>query len=89
MAQQRRFPAPWSAEIEPNCFIVRDADGQALSYVFSVLSDDVSNPIAPKHGIRHHCKIKVRGVILKLRLGSCGTNGRCQRAGTDCCANAC
>src|SRR5262249_20633681 len=21
----RRFPAPWSAELQPNCFIVRDA----------------------------------------------------------------
>src|SRR5215472_11976795 len=30
----RRFPPPWSAELTPNCFIVRDADGQALSYVY-------------------------------------------------------
>jgi len=30
----RRFPPPWSAETTPNCFIVRDADGQALSYVY-------------------------------------------------------
>ena len=29
-----RFPPPWSAEVTPNCFIVRDADGQALSYVY-------------------------------------------------------
>jgi len=28
----RRFPAPWSAELTPNCFIVRDADGQQLAY---------------------------------------------------------
>jgi hypothetical protein len=28
----RRFPAPWSAEPTPNCFIVRDVGGQALSY---------------------------------------------------------
>jgi len=25
----RRFPAPWTAEVTPNCFIVRDVDGQA------------------------------------------------------------
>jgi hypothetical protein len=25
-----RFPPPWSAEVTPNCFIVRDANGQAL-----------------------------------------------------------
>ena len=30
----RRFPPPWSAEVTPNCFIVRDADGQQLSYVY-------------------------------------------------------
>jgi hypothetical protein len=27
----RRFPPPWTAEVTPNCFIVRDANGQALS----------------------------------------------------------
>jgi hypothetical protein len=30
----RRFPAPWSAEVTSNCFIVRDADGQQLAYVY-------------------------------------------------------
>ncbi|MGB5182648.1 MAG: hypothetical protein WBO12_10730 [Xanthobacteraceae bacterium] len=30
----RRFPAPWAVEVTPNCFIVRDANGQALSYVY-------------------------------------------------------
>ena len=31
----RRFPSPWSIE-EHNqaCFIVKDADGQALAYVY-------------------------------------------------------
>jgi hypothetical protein len=28
----RRFPPPWTAEVTPNCFIVRDANGQTLSY---------------------------------------------------------
>jgi len=27
----RRFPPPWTAEVTPNCFIVRDADGQQLA----------------------------------------------------------
>jgi hypothetical protein len=31
---ERRFPPPWSAEVTPNCFIVSDANGQALSYVY-------------------------------------------------------
>jgi hypothetical protein len=30
----RRFPAPWYAEVTPNCFIVRDTDGQQLAYVY-------------------------------------------------------
>ena len=30
----RRFPAPWSAELTPNYFIARDADGQQLAYVY-------------------------------------------------------
>jgi hypothetical protein len=29
----RRFPPPWSAEVNPNCFIVRDANKQQLAYV--------------------------------------------------------
>jgi hypothetical protein len=32
--QPRGLNAPWSAEVTPNCFIVRDANGQALSYVY-------------------------------------------------------
>jgi hypothetical protein len=30
----RRFPPPWTAEVTPNCFIARDADGQQLAYVY-------------------------------------------------------
>jgi len=30
---ERRFPPPWSAEVTPNCFIVRDVDGQQLNRV--------------------------------------------------------
>ena len=29
-----RSPPPLSAEVTPNCFIVRDANGQALSYLY-------------------------------------------------------
>jgi len=31
---ERRFPAPWSAEPQPNYYVVRDADGQQLAYVY-------------------------------------------------------
>jgi len=30
----RRFPPPWSAEETEACFIVHDASGQALAYVY-------------------------------------------------------
>jgi hypothetical protein len=30
----RRFPPPWTAEETDACFIVRDASGQALAYVY-------------------------------------------------------
>jgi hypothetical protein len=31
---ERRFPPPWVAEETEACFIVRDANGQALAYVY-------------------------------------------------------
>jgi hypothetical protein len=34
MMTPRRFPAPWSVEERPACFIVSDANGQALAYVY-------------------------------------------------------
>ena len=30
----RRFPPPWSAELQPNYYVVRDADGQQLAYIY-------------------------------------------------------
>jgi hypothetical protein len=31
---ERRFPPPWSVEESAACFVVRDANGQALAYVY-------------------------------------------------------
>jgi hypothetical protein len=31
----RRLPAPWHAEKMPGGYVVRDANGQALAYVYS------------------------------------------------------
>jgi hypothetical protein len=31
---ERRFPAPWSAELQPNYYVVRDADGQQIAYIY-------------------------------------------------------
>src|SRR6516165_2119854 len=30
----RRFPSPWSAELQPNYYVVRDADGQQIAYIY-------------------------------------------------------
>jgi len=30
----RRFPTPWSAELQPNYYVVRDADGQQIANVY-------------------------------------------------------
>ena len=34
MTESRRFPPPWTVEETDACFIVRDHNGQALSYVY-------------------------------------------------------
>jgi hypothetical protein len=34
MPSARRFPPPWSVDEQEACFIVRDASGQALAYVY-------------------------------------------------------
>lgn len=34
MTENRRFPPPWTVEETDACFIVRDHNGQALSYVY-------------------------------------------------------
>jgi endo-1,4-beta-D-glucanase Y len=31
---ERRFPPPWSVEERPACYIVKDATGFALAYVY-------------------------------------------------------
>jgi hypothetical protein len=35
MAPSRRFPSPWRAEPMPGGYAVRDANGQALAYLYS------------------------------------------------------
>jgi hypothetical protein len=35
MPSQRRFPTPWHADKIPGGYVVRDANGQALAYIYS------------------------------------------------------
>ena len=35
MVTPRRFPAPWSAALQLNYYVVRDADGQQIAYVYN------------------------------------------------------
>jgi hypothetical protein len=34
MPSPGRFPPPWSAEVQPNYYVVRDADGQQIAYIY-------------------------------------------------------
>jgi hypothetical protein len=34
MSAPRRFPAPWTIDEMPACFVVRDREGLALAYVY-------------------------------------------------------
>jgi hypothetical protein len=43
MPASRRFPPPWSAEVTPDCFIVRDANGQ--QFATPIMS---ANPVAAR-----------------------------------------
>jgi K+/H+ antiporter YhaU regulatory subunit KhtT len=35
MTEPRRFPAPWRADKVPNGYVISDANGQALAYIYS------------------------------------------------------
>ena len=45
----RRFPPPWSVEETDACFIVRDANGQALAYVY--FEDEPDGRVAALFGL--------------------------------------
>jgi K+/H+ antiporter YhaU regulatory subunit KhtT len=36
----RRFPAPWRADTVPGGYVVRDANGQAMAFVYSRDNED-------------------------------------------------
>jgi hypothetical protein len=64
----RRFPPPWSAEETDACFIVRDANGQALAYVY------FEDEPGPTRGFGHS--------IQSRRSGSTTVSTRVRRSGS-------
>jgi hypothetical protein len=45
----RRFPPPWSVEDTDACFIVRDANGHALAYVYFEEEPGPTRGFSPSH----------------------------------------
>jgi hypothetical protein len=48
----RRFPSPWSAEETDACFIVREANGQALAYPANKTEQSVAEPVERRAGTK-------------------------------------
>ena len=59
---QRRFPPPWSVEELDACFVVRDANGQALAYVY--FEDEPGRRSAAKLLSKDEARIAVNVVKL-------------------------
>jgi uncharacterized protein (DUF2235 family) len=63
MADQRRFTPPWRAEPIPGGYVVRDANGRALTYLYSrdnsteaqakmLTKDEARRSLSISHGCR-------------------------------------
>ena len=63
MTDARRFPPPWSVDETDACFIVRDANGQALAYVYC---EEEPGPASSSHGV--HCHLTVMRGQLRFEL---------------------
>jgi hypothetical protein len=48
----RRFPAPWRADKIPGGYVVRDANGQALVYVYSRENEAEAQRSAARRGLQ-------------------------------------
>jgi hypothetical protein len=77
----RRFPAPWHADPMPGGYVVRDANGQALAYVYSrdnedearqakVLTKDEPRRIGPQHsGCRSYLGMRIATKVSPTQKG--------------------
>ena len=62
----RRFPPPWSIEEFDECFIVRDANGQALGYFY--FDEDQQSPAINRRLTRDEAKPTVRTGVPSRRV---------------------
>jgi hypothetical protein len=60
----RRFPPPWSVEETDACFIVRDATGQKIAYIYYVIG--TAHKAAERPTYTPHCKWA--GVSVQLKV---------------------
>ena len=86
----RRFPAPWRAEKMPGGYVVRDANDQAIAYIYSranltdamqakVLTDDEARRVAAN--IAKRAGTVATGGMSGAAIGRCGIVGA--DAGSD------
>jgi hypothetical protein len=54
MPESRRFPPPWTIEEHTECFIVRDANSQALGYFY--YDDEPSRRAVTKRRTKYEAK---------------------------------
>jgi hypothetical protein len=54
LARARRFPPPWTVEELDACFVVRDANGQALAHIY----------FEDKPGRRPAAKLLMRKIVI-------------------------
>jgi hypothetical protein len=55
----RRFPPPWHADPIPGGYVVRDANGQSLAYIYSRDSEDQARQakVLTKDEARHIARL--------------------------------
>ena len=59
-----RFPPPWSVEETDACFIVRDANGQALAYMYFLGCPKLSTNVSQSEIARSHFVVNVQRHVI-------------------------
>jgi hypothetical protein len=83
MADQRRFTPPWRAEPIPGGYVVRDANGRALTYLYSRdNSTEAQAKMLPKDEARRSLSIShgCRSCLERLSPSEPGVS-RCELVG--------